>query len=286
MSFTEYLKMFMLFWTQLETSLGAIARIRGFNEETPDEYLDEDSGELPAGWPGVGDIEIKGLTAGYDERMVLKEVNISISGGEKVGICGRTGSGKSSLVLALLRMIDISSGSILIDGIDILTISQERIRSELNVISQEPIFFAGTLKHNLDPSEKCEEADMIQVLGDCQLGHLVTDGKSLDDEFKPEALSHGQKQLFCFARALLKKGRIVVLDEPTSNIDTETDDIVQRIIRENMKDKTVIVVAHRVQTITDFDKVVVMDEGKVVEVGKPEILLAMESKFKQLVEAA
>ncbi|KAK6542686.1 hypothetical protein TWF694_006630 [Orbilia ellipsospora] len=285
MSFTGYLKMFMLFWTQLETGLAAISRIREFGTETPDEHASDDiNGELPVGWPAAGKVELKGLTAGYEDKMVLENLEITIESGEKFGICGRTGSGKSSLVLALLRMLETSSGTIEIDGVDITTIPKEDIRSEINVISQEPFFFAGTLRHNLDPYDAASDTDMTEVLVKCQLGELV-EGKTLDDEFKPDSLSHGQRQLFCLARALLRKGKIVVLDEATSSVDKDTDEMMQRIIREEMKDRTIIAVAHRLQTILDFDRVAVMENGKIVEVGNPQVLLGKESKFKKLVEA-
>ncbi|KAK6338386.1 hypothetical protein TWF730_002449 [Orbilia blumenaviensis] len=287
MGFTECMKMFMLFWTQLETSLGAISRIREFSETTPTEgSLEEQNGVVPIGWPAEGNIEIKGLTAGYDERMVLTDVRISISGGEKIGICGRTGSGKSSLTLALLRMMEISAGTVVIDGIDISNIPRGTIRNEINVISQEPFFFSGNIRQNLDPYDAATDADMITVLRKCQLGGIIDGNKGLDDEFTPDTLSHGQKQLFCLARALLRDCKIVVLDEATSGVDKDTDEMIQRIIREEMRDRTVIAIAHRLQTIIDFDRVVVMEDGRVVEVGEPGALLKdVDSKFKRLVDA-
>ncbi|KAK6517411.1 hypothetical protein TWF281_004068 [Arthrobotrys megalospora] len=286
MGFTEYMKMFMLFWTQLETSLGAISRIRGFSKDTPEEGTPEEQGGLvPAGWPMEGRVEIQGLTAGYDERMVLRDVGISISGGEKFGMCGRTGSGKSSLTLSLLRMMEISAGTIFIDGVDISKIPRETVRTEINGISQEPFFFSGTIKHNLDPYNAATEEDMENVLRKCQLGDIIDGDKGLDDEFTPDTLSYGQKQLFCLARALLRKGKIVVLDEATSGVDKDTDEKMQRVIREEMKDRTVIAIAHRLQNIMDFDRVAVMEDGKVVEVGNPGVLRKTESKFRELVEA-
>ncbi|KAK6351860.1 hypothetical protein TWF718_005005 [Orbilia javanica] len=286
MGFTEYMKMFMLFWTQMETSLGAISRIREFSEETPKEgNPEEESGVVPAGWPVDGIIQIQGITAGYDERMVLKEVGISISAGERFGICGRTGSGKSSLTLALLRMMELRTGSIFIDGIDISTISRERIRAEINVISQEPFFFSGTIRNNLDPYGAATDEEMTSALRKCQLGDIISGEKTLDDEFTPDTLSHGQKQLFCLARALLRKSKIVVLDEATSGVDKDTDEMMQQVIREEMEDKTVIAIAHRLETIMDFDRVAVMEDGRVVEVGEPRALLEQDSKFKRLVDA-
>ncbi|KAF3228981.1 hypothetical protein TWF191_002091 [Orbilia oligospora] len=286
MGFTEYMKMFMLFWTQMETSLGAISRIRGFSEETPSEGTpEEENGVVPSGWPMAGKIEIQDVTAGYDERMVLKEVGLSITSGEKFGICGRTGSGKSSLTLALLRMMELSTGSIFLDGVDISTIPRETVRAEINVISQDPFFFSGTIKHNLDPYTTATDEEMISVLQKCQLGDIISGDKGIEDEFTPETLSHGQKQLFCLARALLRKSRIVVLDEATSGVDKDTDEMMQKVIREEMKDKTVIAIAHRLQTIMDFDRVAVMENGRVVEVGEPKALLKEDSKFKQLVDA-
>ncbi|KAK6499344.1 hypothetical protein TWF506_003972 [Arthrobotrys conoides] len=286
MGFTEYMKMFMLFWTQMETSLGAISRIRGFSEETPNESTaEEENGVVPTGWPLEGKVEIRSITAGYDERMVLKEVEVSISAGEKFGICGRTGSGKSSLTLALLRMMELSAGSIFFDGVDISTIPRESVRAEINVISQEPFFFSGSIKHNLDPYDAATDEEMIAVLQKCQLGDIISGDKSLEDEFMPETLSHGQKQLFCLSRALLRKSKIVVLDEATSGVDKDTDEMMQQVIREEMKDKTVIAIAHRLQTIMDYDRVAVMENGRVVEVGEPKSLLKEDSKFKQLVDA-
>lgn len=286
MGFTECMKMFMLFWTQMETSLGAISRIRGFNEETPNEGTpEEENGVVPAGWPTEGKIEMQEVTAGYDERMVLREVVISISGGEKFGICGRTGSGKSSLTLALLRMMELSAGTISVDGVDLSTISRETVRTEINVISQEPFFFSGTIKHNLDPYGAATDEEMVAVLQKCQLGGIIGGDGSLNDEFTPDTLSHGQKQLFCLARALLRKSKIVVLDEATSGVDKDTDEMMQKVIREEMKDKTVIAIAHRLQTIMDFDRVAVMENGRVVEVGEPRALLKEDSKFKRLVDA-
>ena len=205
-----------------------------------------------------------------------------MQGGEKIGICGRSGSGKSSFILALFRMIETSSGTIVIDDIDLSTIPRQEIRTRLNAISQDPYFIAGTIRLNLDPYASRDDAALVAALKKVRLYDTVISNGGLDADLDIESLSHGQRQLFCLARAMLRKGKIVVLDEATSSVDRKTDELMQQIIREEFKDHTIIAVAHRLDTILDFDRIAVLDRGMLRECDTPSNLLAGKTAFREL----
>lgn len=196
-------------------------------------------------------------------------------------------SGKSTLILALFRLIDSLSGSIKIDDLDISTINRQSLRSQLNSIAQEPVFIHGTVRQNLDPYDISTETACNNVLSKVDLLDVINNKGGLSAHFDEEFLSHGQRQLFCLARAILRKerGRLVVLDEVTSSVDQNTDEMMQKLIREEFKAHTVIAVAHRLENIVDFDVVVVMDGGMIAEMGKPEELLARDGLFRRLWDA-
>jgi len=212
---------------------------------------------------------------------VLDGVTVEIGAGEKVGICGRTGAGKSSLLLALFRLVEPERGSqIEIDGVNCLELGLKDLRSGLSIIPQEPVLFSGTLKFNLDPFGANTDDEIWSVLRKCELFDFVsskqeqllfpiTEGGS--------NLSAGQKQLICIGRALLKRSRVLALDEATSSIDQHTDSLIQTLIRKEFADVTVLCIAHRLQTIADYDKIMVLDAGKVVEFDAPQILLKNEN---------
>ncbi|RAQ42669.1 ABC transporter [Aspergillus flavus] len=272
-------------WTLLGTSLGAIARIKDFAESTPSE--EKDLGvqvqEPTPEWPRHGEIVFADTSIAYDcsegTKPVLDGISLHVHAGEKVGLCGKSGSGKSSLALSLLRLNEILSGKILIDGQDISLISRSSIRQRISCLSQEPFLFPGTIRQNADPLKMLASQDIISALQcvgvwNALLAHHDGDGGPvLDAKLNEKALSQGQKQLFCLARALLKKSRILLLDEPTSSLDTDTDARVQKVIRESFSDCTVIMVAHRIHTLLDFDRVVVLDSGRIIESGHPRDLL-------------
>ncbi|KAF2478209.1 multidrug resistance-like protein [Lindgomyces ingoldianus] len=287
-SFTANLKLAILFWTQMETSIGAVARVKQFVEETDVEYKDGEINVPPPDWPSKGKIEIQNLTVSYDtneDRKALNEITLDIPAGQKVAIVGRTGSGKSTLVSSLFRMVETSSGCITIDGIDLSTMPREYIRTRLNVIGEDPYFLTGSIRLNLDPYASSTDIQLRTVLEKVQLWAVVESKGGLDAEFSDDTLSHGQKQLFCLARALLRPGKVVVLDEVTSSVDYETDKMMQRVMREEFECKTVIAIAHRVETVTDFDWVVVLREGRVVEEGSPEELLKRQGGvFRDMVQ--
>ncbi|KAL3687431.1 hypothetical protein R1sor_013740 [Riccia sorocarpa] len=235
----------------------------------------------PRNWPIYGTIKLQNLQARYNEYtpLVLKDITCTFPGGNKVGIVGRAGSGKATLVQAIFRMVEPTGGKILIDGIDISTIGLHDLRSRLTIIPQEPILFEGTIRGNLDPMDEYCDADIWETLDKCQLGDVVR-----ENEEKLEASvsengknwSVGQRQLLCLGRALLKHNRIVVVEEVTALIDPETDGIIRRTIKSAFAACTVLTVAHHIPTAIDSDYVLVLSEGRVVEYNAP--LTLMEDK--------
>ncbi|KAH7165470.1 P-loop containing nucleoside triphosphate hydrolase protein [Dactylonectria macrodidyma] len=287
---SETLNMLIQFWTSIETSIGAVARIKQFAEETREESLPGETHEPPRAWPDRGEIQIQSLTASYEtweEVKVLDGVSLDIKAGEKVGICGRTGSGKSSLILALLRLLDHSSGTITVDGLPLTSLPRETIRTRFIAITQDQFVLPGTVNQNIDPFHTCSTADIIEALRLVDLWDTLADRGGLDAPFEEDMLSHGQRQLFFLARAVLRKsiGRVVLLDEATSSVDRKTEEVVKRVIETQFKEHTVVSIAHRLDTIADFDRVIVMEHGNIVETGKPNDLLTTRSKFKALWDA-
>ncbi|PVH85137.1 putative multidrug resistance protein [Cadophora sp. DSE1049] len=265
-NFNFSLGMFMMFWTQMETSLGAIARLKSFEKETVSEHKEEETFIPSHEWPSSGAIECKNVSASYGTSPALRDISLNIKSGEKIGICGRTGSGKSTLLSVLLRILDMTSGTILIDGIDLKVIPREIIRSRVVTIPQEPFILSGTVRLNADPTSTATDDSIIAALTKVGLWDILSARGGLDADMTANPLSQGQQQIFCLARALLKpNAKILVLDEATSNVDAETDRIMQRIIRDEFKDFTVLTVAHRIDTIMDSDRIVVLDGGRLVE---------------------
>jgi ATP-binding cassette, subfamily C (CFTR/MRP), member 1 len=289
-SFNNNLTAIIQMWTSLETSLGAIARLKNFNEHTRSENLAEECGTVPDNWPSNGSVKFSNLSAAYahDLPEVVKNVDLVIAPGERVGICGTTGSGKSSLIASMFRMLEIGEGSISIDGVDLSKIPRQTIREHLNAIPQDPFFLRGTIRQNIDPLGQSPDMAVEAALRKVGLWNIVSSTPSpLDSEMDTEGLlSQGQRQLFCLARAILKPAKIIVLDEVTASVDLQTDELMQKIIRESFKNCTIIAVAHRLQTITDFDRVIVMQSGRIVEHGEPQELLANAgSHFRRLWDA-
>ncbi|KAJ7306005.1 hypothetical protein JRQ81_010371 [Phrynocephalus forsythii] len=233
---------------------------------------------LPSGWPHEGKVEFRGYGLRYrdDMDLVLKNITITIHGGEKVGIVGRTGAGKSSLTLGLFRINEAAEGEILIDGVNIAKIGLHDLRFKVTIIPQDPILFSGSLRMNLDPFNQYSDEDVWMSL---ELAHLKNFVSALPDKLNHECseggenLSVGQRQLLCLARALLRKSKILVLDEATAAVDLETDDLIQSTIRTQFEECTVLTIAHRLNTIMDYTRVIVLDKGEIVESGPPADLL-------------
>jgi ABC-type multidrug transport system fused ATPase/permease subunit len=288
-------------WTLLETSIGAISRLREFAKSTVSEHKGWEVDAVSPQWPEKGRVDFTRFEASYsaDSVMVLKDVDLDIHHGEKVGICGRSGAGKSSVLGSLLHLLEFRSGQIQIDGVDISRVPRETLRGRLNVIPQEPWWITTeSVRFNMDPwaatdtglrtpgdSHDRDEL-FISALAQCQIWSVIQEKGGLDAIMTLEFLSHGQRQLFCLARALVRKSKVVVLDEVSASVDVKTDELMQRIIREEFTDCTVIAVAHRLNTIVDFDRVVVLGKGEIVEVGIPsELLQKQGSAFKGLYES-
>ncbi|GBO21457.1 Multidrug resistance-associated protein 1 [Araneus ventricosus] len=234
--------------------------------------------KLTNDWPQNGIIRFEDYSTRYRENLdlVLKEINLSIEASEKVGIIGRTGAGKSSITLSLFRIIEPVSGTISIDGIDITKIGLHNLRTKLTIIPQDPVLFTGTLRINLDPNNEYSDD---QIWDSLEKSYLKTFMSNLSEglEYNVEEgganLSAGQRQLVCLARALLKNSKILVLDEATASVDMETDSLIQNTIRTAFADRTVITIAHRLNTVSDYDKIVVLENGNIIEVGNPSNLL-------------
>lgn len=282
--FSQHLKLVLQYWTMLETHIGAVSRIRNFTSTTNPEDTSQETAVLPPDWPAQGGIEFKSVSAGYDsKRAVLKGLTLSIRGGEKIGICGRTGSGKSSLIMTLFRMLELRTGSITVDGIDLSTLPRHEVRSRIIGLPQDIFLLNGSVRLNIDPYGRATDKAVIAALQDVRLWEGIQGKGGLDADIEDVNLSHGQKQLLCLAQALLRQSSILVLDEATSSLDDVTDALMQRIIRQKFSRHTIIAVAHKLDTITDFDKVAVLDKGTLVELDSPYKLLAQPSSaFSQL----
>ncbi|CAB4016845.1 multidrug resistance-associated 5-like [Paramuricea clavata] len=221
--------------------------------------------------------------------LVLKGITCNIKAEEKIGIVGRTGSGKSSIGVSLFRLVEPADGTICIDGVNILDIGLSDLRSKLSIIPQDPILFIGTVRHNLDPFHTHTDEDLWVAL---ERAHLKDTISNLPLKLQApvaengENFSVGERQLMCMARALLRNCKILMLDEATAAIDSETDAKIQDTIREAFKDCTILTIAHRLNTVMDSDRIMVMEQGQIVEFNKPSVLLAnQDSLFSSLVAA-
>ncbi|KAL3738257.1 hypothetical protein ACJRO7_019738 [Eucalyptus globulus] len=243
---------------------------------------------LATDWPSSGNVEICNLKVRYrpDSPLILHDITCKIEGGHKIGIVGRTGSGKTTLISALFRLVEPTDGKIIIDGLDITTIGLHDLRSRFGVIPQDPTLFAGTVRYNLDPLSEHTDQEIWEVLGKCQLREAIRGKeKGLESLVLQDGSnwSMGQRQLFCLGRALLRRSQILVLDEATASIDNATDLILQRTIRREFADSTVITVAHRIPTVMDCTMVLALSEGRLVEYDEPMKLVGKDdSLFGQL----
>lgn len=222
MTFNVYLTALVQEWTQMETSIGAIARLRDFVKTTENEHKSEESLEPPENWPHEGALEISHFAASYStsptSNTVLNDININIRPGEKFGICGRSGSGKSSLLASLFHLLETRDGAINIDGCNLAFIPRDTLRQRLNVIPQDPYWISTkSVRFNMDPWSNAtsphEDARLVEALTKCQVWHIIEAKGGLSATMDQEFLSHGQRQLFCLARAILRKSKVVVLDE-------------------------------------------------------------------------
>ncbi|KAJ8954550.1 hypothetical protein NQ318_000784 [Aromia moschata] len=262
-------------WSDLETNMTSVERVQEYIEISPEK--DEKTREPPKFWPEKGVIEFRNMCLRYspNDPYVLQNLNFKIKSSEKVGIVGRTGAGKSSLIAALFRLTNIE-GKILIDNINTKEISLAVLRSKISIIPQEPVLFSGTLRKNLDPFDEYNDDVLWNALSEVELKNAIADLPGALDSRIYEGGSNfsvGQRQLLCLARAIIRNNKILVLDEATANVDPHTDVLIQNTIRRKFADCTVLTIAHRLHTIMDSDKVLVMDAGKSVEFDHPHKLL-------------
>uniref|UniRef100_A0A8C9FWW6 ABC-type glutathione-S-conjugate transporter n=1 Tax=Pavo cristatus TaxID=9049 RepID=A0A8C9FWW6_PAVCR len=277
--------------SDLETNIVAVERIKEYSEtETEAPWIIEDK-RPPADWPSRGELEFVSYSVRYRKGLdlVLKDLNLRVHGGEKIGIVGRTGAGKSSMTLCLFRILEAVKGEIRIDGVRISEIGLHDLRSRLTIIPQDPVLFSGTLRMNLDPFNKYSDEEVWKALELSHLKRFVSSQPSML-EFEcsegGENLSVGQRQLVCLARALLRKTRILILDEATAAIDLETDDLIQMTIRTQFEDCTVLTIAHRLNTIMDYTRILVLDNGTIAEFDTPTNLIASKGIFYSMAKDA
>ena len=218
-----------------------------------------------------------------DCPLILKNINLEIKPGEKIGVVGRTGSGKSTMLLCLFRILEANEGKILIDNIDISKIGLEILRQSLTIIPQEPILLEGNIRDNIDPSKTFNDSEILKLLKEVGLSDFMM-GKDLNYKIEENGhnISVGEKQLICIARAMLKKTKILLMDEATANIDYRTEAALKKNIHEDMEESTVITIAHRIKTIINYDKILVLKEGEIEEFDTPENLIAKKGLFYEL----
>jgi ABC-type multidrug transport system fused ATPase/permease subunit len=318
LSYNDSIFWLLRHYVEVELGMNSTERIVEYAEMETEK---QEGVDVPAYWPNSGHMEVNDLVVSYapDLPPVLKGLTFAVQSKERVGVVGRTGAGKSSLTLALFRFLEAREGSIIIDGIDISKIKLSYLRSRLAIIPQDPVLFSGTVRSNLDPFDERSDIELQDAL---RRVHLTEDAESTYSSATPtpaeasgsttpqgnaaahsntnifrsltspigesgQNLSQGQRQLLCLARAIVARPRIMVLDEATSAVDKTTDGLIQRSIREEFGESTLVVIAHRLSTIADFDRILVLDEGRVVEFGTPrELVGAEDGVFRGMVESS
>ncbi|XP_067634870.1 probable multidrug resistance-associated protein lethal(2)03659 [Eurosta solidaginis] len=263
---------------EMGNNMTSVERIIEYAELPPEAALETDTSlQLPHSWPSSGELKFENLYLRYvaQAEPALKNLNLSISSMEKIGIVGRTGAGKSSMIQAIFRLA-LNEGSISIDGIDINALGLHDLRSRISIIPQDPVLFSGTLRYNLDPLEEKTDEELWRALDDVKLKAYVSSlegGLNCRMHDGGSNFSMGQRQLVCMARAILRHNKLLIMDEATANVDPETDMLIQETIHTTFKHCTVLTIAHRLNTVMDNDKVMVIDDGQLVEFGHPYDLL-------------
>ncbi|KAI8362629.1 multi drug resistance-associated protein MRP [Blakeslea trispora] len=290
LSITQALNWVIRMYCEIETNIVSVERVKEYID-LPTEKYNSVRGVNPM-WPEKGLIEFRDYSTRYRPGLdlALRDLSFTVAPREKIGIVGRTGAGKSSLSLSLFRIVEAARGSISIDGVDISSLRLFDLRSRLTIIPQDPVLFAGTVRENLDPFGSHEDNELWQAL---KLSHLGEHISKMDGKLNAvvleggENFSVGQRQLICLARALLRRTTILVLDEATAAIDVETDAIIQETIRHQFANCTILTIAHRINTVLDSDRILVLDKGSIAEFDAPSTLLEnQESIFYSMAKEA
>ncbi|KAJ2025897.1 ATP-binding cassette glutathione S-conjugate transporter ycf1, partial [Coemansia sp. S3946] len=275
-----------------------ISIFRQYSNLKPEAPYIVDDCRVPSEWPNIGNVEFKNLSVRYGAGLdyALKNLNFTVRPGEKIGIVGRTGAGKSTLAKAIFRLLNKNvEGFIEIDGHDTSKFGVGDFRPKLGIIPQESAMFSGTVKRNLDPLNEFTIEDMWAAMIKCGVAELVgsnnkryanklAGNKSIANN-KSNRFSSGQQQLFSLCRLLMRKRKVMILDEATADVDLETDRKMQELIRTEFSDCTVLTIAHRLDTIMNSDRIIVMEKGEIVEIGPPQELISNGGKFAELVQA-
>ncbi|KAF9180847.1 hypothetical protein BGZ50_005879 [Haplosporangium sp. Z 11] len=326
MSVTQDITWLVRSYCDLNNQLVAVERVDEYANKNPEAPAETDV-KLPENWPNEGRVEFKNYSTRYREGLdlVIRDISFTVEPAEKIGIVGRTGAGKSSLTLALFRIVEAANshwakashngadmdadptkkdeiadlekveveadgGSIWIDGVDISTVGLKYLRQHLAIIPQDPTLFVGTVRENLDPFDELEDAELWEALERAHLKDHISSlagGLSFKVSQNGDNFSVGQRSLICLARALLRKTKILVLDEATAAVDVETDELIQKTIRKEFKDRTILTIAHRIKTVMDSDKILVLEKGRVEEFEPPATLLQRpNSLFYSLAQQA
>ncbi|XP_053458560.1 ATP-binding cassette sub-family C member 10 isoform X2 [Nycticebus coucang] len=288
LSLTGLLSGLVSSFTQTEAMLVSVERLEEYSCDLPQEPQGQPL-ELGTGWLTQGSVEFQDVVLAYRPGLpnALDGVTFRVQPGEKLGIVGRTGSGKSSLLLVLFRLLEPTSGRVLLDGVDTSQLELPELRSQLAIIPQEPFLFSGTVRENLDPQGLHEDRALWQALEQCHLSEVIVSMGGLDGELGEGGrnLSLGQRQLLCLARALLTDAKILCIDEATASVDQKTDQLIQQTICKRFANKTVLTIAHRLNTILNSDRVLVLHMGRVVELDSPAALRNQpQSLFQQLLQ--
>uniref|UniRef100_A0A8C8E472 ABC-type glutathione-S-conjugate transporter n=1 Tax=Oryzias sinensis TaxID=183150 RepID=A0A8C8E472_9TELE len=278
-------------WTDVENNIVSVERVNEYADTPKEASWNTEGSALPLAWPQSGTIEFQDYGLQYRKglELALKGITLQIQKREKIGIVGRTGAGKSSLALGIFRILEAAKGRIFIDGVNIAEIGLHDLRSRITIIPQDPVLFSGSLRMNLDPFDTYTDEEIWSSL---ELAHLKDFVSNLPDKLNHECseggenLSLGQRQLVCLARALLRKTKILVLDEATAAVDLETDTLIQSTIRTQFEDCTVLTIAHRLNTIMDYTRVIVMDRGYISEMDSPANLITQRGQFYRMCREA
>lgn len=289
--FTISLSFLLDNFAEAEGSVTAIERIQKMSEIEQEQNFDR-NGTVPDSWPLKGDLEFSDVKMRYRRNLPLSLDGLSfqVNAGEHCGVVGRTGAGKSSLLSALFRLVNVESGSITIDGVDLSTVGLSDVRGPngISIIPQDPFLFAGTLRECLDPFRSCSDDKLLDALASVRMFSSVRGELDVLDSRVEEGganFSVGERSLLILARAMLAKPKLLLMDEATANIDGETDSFIQKMIRSRFAGTTLITIAHRLETIMDYDKVLVMENGKAAEFGSPSQLIDADGIFKDLINA-